>query len=110
MKREPDNRPQVEDRDGLKMFCCEAESRFAMVVMARNAEEAEEVALEFANDEHENYARRERFSIEMMQPVKDRKTIPSDWANSNPYYMKDVKEDETVGEIIEKWEERQRGQ
>lgn len=110
MKREPDNRPQVEDEDGLKMFCCEAESRFDMVVMARNAEEAEEVALEFANEEHKNYSRFERFNIEMMQPVKDRRTIPSEWANSNPYYLKEVREDRTVGEIIDKWEERQKAQ
>ncbi len=105
-----DNRPQVEDKSGLKMFCCEAESRFAMVVMARSAEEAEEVALEFANEEHQNYSRRERFSIEMMQQVKGKNVLPAEWLNSNPYYMRDVKEDDTVGEIIDKWEERQRAQ
>lgn len=100
-------KPQVEDENGLKMFSCEAEARFPMVIMAKDIHEARRIAEDYADDEYRNILRCDRFRIELMQPIKGRGEVPYDWMESVPYCsLSAAIVDRDVGSIIEAWEER----
>lgn len=96
---------EVENENGQKMFLCEIETKFTMIVMAADKEAAEMIVDEWAIEEFNNLPLNEQFSIAYIKQVKDVKSVPKEWRNSIPYY-EESSEEKTVERIIEDWKNR----
>lgn len=94
---------QIEDEHGQKMFCCEVECRFSMIVLAEDKESARIVADEWACEEFENIPLTDQFNIVYIKPVTEKNSIPDGWLKGIPYCKKQY-EEKTVERIIEDWE------
>lgn len=100
-------KPQIENEDGLKMFCCTMETQFPMIIMAKDRESAEQIATENAEEEHRNLTWANQFSVAYTNIVTSEDNVPEGWLKGNPYY-EDCHDEREVGQIIDSWQERQK--
>lgn len=101
----PEEKPQVETEDGLKMFLCEMETRFSMIVLAENKESAEIIAEEWSDEEYKELPLTDRFTVAWTRPITGKDSVPPSWLEGRPYY-EEPSDDRTVAKIIGEWEKR----
>lgn len=99
--------PQVENEDGLKMYCCTMEAEFSMIVMADSKESAERIAKENADEEFRNLPFDDQFYMTGFRPITSKEEIPREWLVGDPYYEDHVDE-RPVEAIVDAWQERQK--